>query len=252
MTQTRSAFRLALLLAMATALAACATGGPTAQTSPSTAASATEIASPVTPTASSTVFPGPPQHTPPSVTAASCTVGSRQTSSTAPIVIAVYDGPSADGSRHTVCVIGIDSASQPTAARVLASVTLASRAPMAFKCVGCLGPMDPPYVNTTKAHIYVLDGDATVRMLGLDGSMTQVTSVAGTAKARAAFAVSPDDSQIAVGVIDFSTSSNRLYVEKLGGGAHLDLFTTTTGPFTGRCGGEMERSSWRRGATARS
>jgi|GEM_PF-5917476 len=179
-------------------LAACDTGGTTSQSSPSG-----------TPSAQAWPTGGP---------------------------LAVYDGP--NGSTHTISVVGFVTVGVPSPkARVLASVTVASRtqgpvgpAPACPPSLngalgGCGAPaFDLPYISTSKTKIYVLDGDATVKALAPDGSLTKVTSIPGTAAARATFAVSPDDSQIAVGVDDFRSGKVSLYVENLHGGGHVDVF----------------------------
>src|SRR6266851_9831531 len=127
--------------------------------------------------------------------------------------LAIYG---ASGSTHTISVVGFITVGVPSpTARVLASVTVASRtqgpAPacppsLSGSLIRCGAPgVDLPYVSTSKTKIYVLDGDATVMVLAPDGSLTRVASIPGTATVSAAFAVSPDDSQIAVGVEDFGS-----------------------------------------------
>jgi hypothetical protein len=150
--------------------------------------------------------------------------------------LAVYDGRVANGSGHTVSVVSFDNAGGPNAtAKVLATATLAERTGLAAPtCPGgsnCTGRIDLPMVSTSKSHIYVLDGDTTVKLLAPGGSLTKVTSIPGTAHVHAAFAVSPDDSQIAVGTIDFADFGFRVYVENLHGGGHVDLFYGGVGPF---------------------
>lgn len=74
-----------------------------------------------------------------------------------------------------------------------------------------------------------MDAQGILRFLGPAGDTGRVTSVnPGTASRRSMFAVSPDDSRIAVIVDDFNSSGAfmRLYVEDLNGGAnHVELFT---------------------------
>jgi len=184
---------LAAIAAIVWSLVACDTGGTTSQPSPSG-----------TPSAQAWPTGGP---------------------------LAVYDSSPPDASSHTVSVVGFNNAGGLNeTAKVLASVTVAERTPIPFKCMNCFAT-DPLYVSTSRSHIYVLDGDATVRMLAPDGSLTTVTSLPGTRSARAAFAVSPDDSQIAVGLIDFDSLSSRLYVEQLRGGGRVDVFTKSGGYF---------------------
>src|SRR5262249_30571578 len=92
---------------------------------------------------------------------------------------------------------------------------------------GCGGPIDPPYVSLSKDSIYVLDGDKALKALLPSGTLTDVRSLPGTATARAAFSVSPDDSPIAVAVINYGQGSSKLFVENLRGGGHVDVMTSS-------------------------
>lgn len=145
--------------------------------------------------------------------------------------LAAYDGRAAGG-KHTTYVVGFSDTTGLTA-KVLAKVTTDARAglpaPACPAASACGGPIDPPSVSTTKSNIYVLVGDASVESLGPDGSLTRVRTIPGTPTNRAAFAVSPDDAQIAVGVIDFASGSSRVFVEKLRGGGHVDVVTSPAG-----------------------
>jgi hypothetical protein len=94
--------------------------------------------------------------------------------------LAIYAG--ANGSTHTISVVGFITVGVPSpTARVLASVTVASRTQGPVPACppaqngslsGCGAGFDLPYVSTSKTKIYVLDGDATVKLLGTDGSLT--------------------------------------------------------------------------------
>jgi hypothetical protein len=152
--------------------------------------------------------------------------------------LAVYAGR--NGINEVVSVVGFTSSSGSIAsAKVLATVTVGSRTrgpvpacPPAQNdsLSGCGAAFDLPYVSTSRTKIYVLDGDATVKVLAPDASLTKVTSIPGTTTVQAAFAVSPDDSQIAVGVETFGPANFSLYVENLHGGGHVDVFRGTV-PF---------------------
>lgn len=169
------------------ALAACDTGGPTAQRSPS-------------------VSPSPKGWS---------TTGT----------LAVYDGQSATG--HTVWVVGVANATARVLAKVTLArrtqVPVAFCPPPPPPASGCGSGFDLPYVSTSKTKIYVLDGDRNVRIVSPDGSTAIVTSVPGTTADRAAFAVSPDDNLIAVATINFALPLTSLYVENLRGGGHVDI-----------------------------
>jgi hypothetical protein len=104
-----------------------------------------------------------------------------------------------------------------------------------------------PYVSTSKTKIYVLDGDKTIRWLSPDGSAPVVTTVPGSITSHAAFAVSPDDSRIAVGVIDFPSGTFSLYIENLRGGGHVDVFGGAAPfywPIRWRAGKVLLASGW--------
>jgi hypothetical protein len=91
--------------------------------------------------------------------------------------------------------------------------------------------VDLPYVSTSERRVYYLDGDTSVKFIALDGSKGPATKVPGTAKAHAAFAVSPDDQRIAVSVLDYSATPVRvrLYVEDLTTGAHHnEIFSSSS------------------------
>jgi len=87
-----------------------------------------------------------------------------------------------------------------------------------------------PYVSVSKSRVYYLDGDGAVRYLKADGTTGLVTSILGSGKVHAAFAVSPDDSRIAVALLDYSVRPVRLtlYVEDLGHSHHAVIFTSTS------------------------
>ena len=94
-------------------------------------------------------------------------------------------------------------------------------------------PLELPYVSTTRTGLYYLDGDQVVRELRLDGMQAvaqPVTKLQVGAGAEAVFAVSPDDSQIAVSVIDFSRSPVHvlLYTDTLAGGHPRVIFESDT------------------------
>lgn len=76
-----------------------------------------------------------------------------------------------------------------------------------------------PEVSTSTTRVYYLDGDSQVRMLTPDGKTVAVTKLEANEHLHAAFAVSPDDSRIAVSIIDYSAAPPRrhLYVSDLNG-----------------------------------
>jgi len=117
---------------------------------------------------------------------------------------------------YTIALVGGD-------AQVVARAQAATRSDIADS-------IELPYVSVSKSRVYYLDGDSAVRYLKADGSTRSVTSITGGTNVRAAFAVSPDDSRIAVALFDYSVSPVRLtlYVEDLGHSHHAVIFTSTS------------------------
>ncbi len=87
-----------------------------------------------------------------------------------------------------------------------------------------------PEVSASDHRLYYLDGDTDVHSLAPGGQDSVVFHVEGGASVHSAFSVSPDDSRIAVSVIDYSQpqAGLTLYVSDLGGGAKHQIFTSTT------------------------
>jgi hypothetical protein len=84
-----------------------------------------------------------------------------------------------------------------------------------------------PYVSTSLTKLYMLDGDSTVLSLHLgDGNQATATHLVVGPNMEAAFAVSPDDSQIAVSVLDFNRTPVHvtLYTESLSGANHRVIY----------------------------
>ncbi|GAC1691158.1 MAG: hypothetical protein PVS2B1_13760 [Candidatus Dormibacteraceae bacterium] len=122
----------------------------------------------------------------------------------------------AGGNSYNVALAGGD-------ARVVARAQAAKRTEIA-------DAVELPYVSVSKSRVYYLDGDKEVRFLKADGTSGIATSISGGAKVHAAFAVSPDDSRIAVTLLDYSVTpvALTLYVEDMGGAHHAVIFTSTT------------------------
>lgn len=113
---------------------------------------------------------------------------------------------------------------------------------------------DTPFLSPVSAsavHLFYIEGQTTIRELGADGSTRVVTHIPGSSHTRSAFAVSPDERQIAVAVMDFSPAPHavspeggpfpfpvfgppvreRLYIEDLHGGHHHEIFSATAGGY---------------------
>ncbi|TMF98144.1 MAG: hypothetical protein E6I10_05620 [Chloroflexi bacterium] len=88
-----------------------------------------------------------------------------------------------------------------------------------------------PLVSASATHLYYINGNSEVRSLSVDGKTTLTTHLPGTATVQAGFAVSPDDTRIAVSTIDYAAhpAALRLYVENLvGGGNHVEIFSSSS------------------------
>lgn len=104
-----------------------------------------------------------------------------------------------------------------------------SRTQIASTAAGTPTPL--PLVSASRTRIYYLEGDSTVRFVGVDNSQGVAASVPGGQLAHATFAVSPDDQRIAVSVLDYSSSPvrMRMYVEDLATGAnHVEIFSSSS------------------------
>jgi hypothetical protein len=125
------------------------------------------------------------------------------------------------GSSYTVSLVGIDG-------RVVAS-SIAST-PGAVTCANAAAAVVPLPVSTSNTRVYFMDALGVVRFLAPNGDTGQtVTLPIGPAR-RSMFAVSPDDSLMAVVVVDFTATgaTTRLYLYQLQpGGAQLQTFGQT-------------------------
>jgi len=139
------------------------------------------------------------------------------TSAALPLGVVVKDFIIDGGTTYSISLVGVDG-------KVAATATGRKRSQPA----GILVQM--PSVSASNSRLYYLDGDSSVMYLKPDGTSGVATSIALDSKSAAVFAVSPDDSQIAVAVITFPYPAyTRIYVEDLsGGGHHVDLFSSGT------------------------
>lgn len=87
-----------------------------------------------------------------------------------------------------------------------------------------------PYVSTSSSLVYFLDGDAHLNSMSPNGKVVAVRDISGaTAQVHAAFAVSPDDRQLAVSTIDYTTVPPllRLSVVNLSNGQSKEIFSSS-------------------------
>jgi hypothetical protein len=131
-------------------------------------------------------------------------------------VLAVMVDLFAGGNAYDIALVAVDG-------RVVARAHAQKRTAIA-------DASELPYVSASNSRVYYLDGDRDIRYLKADGSSSLVTSVPGSATVHAAFAVTPDDARIAVGLLDYSVNpvALTLYVEDVGGAHHSVIFTSTS------------------------
>jgi hypothetical protein len=183
-------------------LAAC--GGNVAVKQSSAATPSPLAQSPTLPTASGSPMPAP-----------ACAPPNRG--------FGVFAGSSQDAAGHyTIRIVGSDTR---TAASYVAAAGGDEIPPP-------LHQASLPRFSLSDAAVYFPDGDEELRALCTDGRTAVVHTLPNMpGKSRAVFAVSPDDSRIAMAIFDWSVSpmSEHLYVEDLNGGSHhVDLNSSTS------------------------
>ncbi|HEV2028756.1 MAG TPA: hypothetical protein VGS16_09525 [Candidatus Dormibacteraeota bacterium] len=191
--------RLALLLVVAAIAGACSGFGSAAK-SPSPVASSSRTTSPSAPSSGS-----------PSPVALTGAFG-------------VLVSP-LSSTNYTVSLVGIDG-------RVVSSAIASS--PSAVNCANAAAAVVPLPVSTSNTRVYFMDALGAVRFLAPNGDMGQTVTLPIGPGRRSMFAVSPDDSLMAVVVVDFTATgaTTKLYLYQLQpGGAQLQTFAQT-GAFT--------------------
>lgn len=129
-------------------------------------------------------------------------------------VAVVVDPTSSTSGMHSIYLIGLNG-------RVLATAKAANPSPItSWPLASPILNLWSTYATASDTRAYYRDGDASVRYLDRTGATGAVATVPGDAKTRSFFAVSPDDSQIAVSVLDYSTPPIvhiQFYVQNLSG-----------------------------------
>lgn len=142
--------------------------------------------------------------------------GTSPATSAFPLGIVVKDFLIDGGPTYSVSLFGIDG-------RVVASATGAKRSqPHTL--------VQMPNISASNSRLYFLDGDSKVMYLSPEGKTGLATNLPLDPNSAAVFAVSPDDTRIAVAILTFPyPAKTRIYVEDLaGGGNHVELFTSST------------------------
>jgi hypothetical protein len=91
--------------------------------------------------------------------------------------------------------------------------------------------LELPYVSASNTRVYYLDGDQQVRWVKPDGTLGNSVTIPGAGpQVHAAFAVSLNDTRMAVSLLDYSVSpvALTLYVQDIGTGSRAVIFTSTT------------------------
>ncbi len=135
---------------------------------------------------------------------------------TTPYAVIVHNFLTDTGPTYTIALAGADG-------RTAATATATKRSAASWSQVSS--------VSTSSTRVYYLDGNADVHFLQPDGRTGLATRLTVPAGAAAAFAVSPDDSRIAVSIMDINhyPATTSLFVEDLAGGGHrVDLLQPKT------------------------
>ena len=162
-----------IVLALVLLLAACAGPNPAPAASPRSSPSAQ-------PSARASASPAP-SPTPSAGTA---------------VAYGVLAAIDRNSQQFTISIVGVDG-------HVVASAKGTSAEPTTCRGIGALLPN--PAVSTSNSRVYFLDG-STVKYLAPDGKTGSLSNTpAGSANTAVEFAVSPDDSQIAVELTQYSS-----------------------------------------------
>ena len=127
-------------------------------------------------------------------------------------------------STYTVSLVGIDG-------RVVASQQ--ANTPGTVTCGGAAALVPPP-VSTSDTRVYFMDALGVVRYLAPNGDAGQAITLPIGPSRRSLFAVSPDDTLMAVVVLDFAAggTTTRLYMYQLQAGGAQNLLFSQSGSST--------------------
>lgn len=111
-----------------------------------------------------------------------------------------------------------------------------SSCPAGGMCVGSeTAAYNLPEVSISLTRVYFLDGDTSIKSLTPDGAVQTVMDVSAPPNTQVVFAVSPDDTRIAVATITLATANvadsfhEVMYVEDVGTAANrVDIYSSTT------------------------
>ncbi|HTE84691.1 MAG TPA: hypothetical protein VK821_08145, partial [Dehalococcoidia bacterium] len=126
---------------------------------------------------------------------------------------------------YTVSLVGIDG-------RVIASGI--ANSPATVTCADTAAGVVPPPVSTSNTRVYFMDALGVVRYLSPNGDTGQAVTLPIGPGRRSLFAVSPDDTLMAVVVLDFTAggATTKLYMYQLQAGGSQVLLFSQTGAYT--------------------
>jgi hypothetical protein len=132
---------------------------------------------------------------------------------------------SLSGTSYTVSLVGIDG-------RVIASAI--ANTPATVTCANAAAGLVPPPVSTSDTRVYFMDALGVVRYLSPNGDTGQAITLPIGPAQRSLFAVSPDDTLMAVVVLDFTASgaTTKLYMYQLQAGGSQVLLYSQSGAYT--------------------
>jgi hypothetical protein len=139
----------------------------------------------------------------------------------APAVAAIaVVNPSLSGAAFTVSLLAADG-------RVLGTAQGSGNS--AFQCADQpSAAIGPAVVSTSNRRAYYLAGDS-IKWIDTAGGAGSAARIAVGARTAVAFSVAPDDSRLAVNVLDYSRYpiTQRLYVANVDGSGARDIYTVT-------------------------
>ena len=160
----------------------------------------------------------------------------------APVAYAVMVHRAGVGDPYIVQLVGPDNSGGPTVHPISRSdktFYFSSPCPSSSMCSDAeTAAYAMPETSISSTRVYFLDGETQVRALAPDGTVTEVKDIQAPPNSDVMFAVSPDDSRMAVAVITLATTahptrsfSEHMYVEDLASTSHrVDLYSSTVQP----------------------
>ena len=169
-----------------------------------------------------------PSHSPSGLSSPAGTAGTQSPSSTPPGTIGagatsfvlVDRNNGGDSSHYKLALVGIDG-------RLIKVLT--PEEPSINQSQPSLG--SPPLVSISSTRVYYLDGDSTIGYISRDGSKGLATTLPGGPQKLVSFAVSPDDTRIAVAIFDYTSGGPTVSIsvqDLLSGGNQVAIYTSPT------------------------